>query len=279
MERSILKRIQAYRLMDDAFMQQCFQDNRECVELVLRIIMEKPDLEVRRVSAQKKLHNLRGRSLCLDILATDGEGRMFNIEVQRSYAGASPARARIHSSLMDAHVSRPGRRFDRLPETCVIFITEKDVLGGGKPLYTITRRVEETGRPFGDGSRIIYVNGAMREGDTPLAKLMRDFFCADPDAMHYEPLARITGYFKKDEQGVRAMYGEIERLWRQGRREGRKEGREEGRAQGREEGRAEEKKSGAARMLALGKLTYEEIAQASNLSLDEVRALANRTKT
>lgn len=267
LDLEILKRIQEYRLMDDAFMQQCFQDNRECVELVLRIIMDKPDLRVNSVSTQKKLHNLRGRSLCLDILAADDEGRVFNIEVQRSYAGASPGRARIHSSLLDADVSRPGKRFDRLPETCVILITETDVLGGGKPLYTITRRVEETGlQPFGDGSRIIYVNGAMREGDTPLAKLMRDFFCADPDAMHYEPLARITGYFKRDEKGVRKMYGEIERLRRQGRKEGR------------EEGRIEAKRNGAANLLALGKLTVEEIAQVFDLNPDEVRALANRAK-
>ena len=168
-------------------------------------------MTVRRVGTQKKLQNLRGRSLCLDIVATDGAGRVFNIEVQNSSAGASPMRARIHSSLVDAHVAKPGRHFNRLPETWVIIITAKDVLGGGKPLYVFERRTED-GRLLGDGSHIVYVNGAMREGETALARLMHDFFCADPDKMYYAPLAEAARRFKQDEKGVRKMYGEIARL-------------------------------------------------------------------
>lgn len=52
-------------------------------------------------------------------------------------------------------------------------------------------------------------------------------------------------------------------------------GMAQGMAQGMEQGRDEEKRHGAVRMLALGKLTHEEIAQVFDLSLDEVRALAH----
>ena len=52
------------------------------------------------------------------------------------------------------------------------------------------------------------------------------------------------------------------------------QGMERGRKEGWIEGRNEEKRHGAARMLALGKLSIEEIAEGFGLGLDEVRAIA-----
>lgn|GEM_PF-6541859 len=40
----ILEKIQQFCLFDDDFMTKCFEDNLECTELVLRIIMDKADL-------------------------------------------------------------------------------------------------------------------------------------------------------------------------------------------------------------------------------------------
>ena len=51
------RRIQSFRLMDDIFMQVCFSDNRECVELVLRIILKRPDLRVQSENTQKTAQN------------------------------------------------------------------------------------------------------------------------------------------------------------------------------------------------------------------------------
>ena len=65
------ERIQAFRLIDDDFMQVCFHDNIPCTELVLRIIMDKPDLKVLSVRTLNLLKSLGGHSLSLDIAATD----------------------------------------------------------------------------------------------------------------------------------------------------------------------------------------------------------------
>ena len=83
----------------------------------------------------------------------------------------------------------------------VIFITENDVLGKGKSLYRIERKIEETGEFFDDGEHIIYVNGTDKGASTELGKLMHDFFCTDPDDMHYKELADKVRYFKEDEKG------------------------------------------------------------------------------
>ena len=44
----IQKRIKGFRLFDDEFMTKCFEDDIECTELILRIIMDKPDLKVKK---------------------------------------------------------------------------------------------------------------------------------------------------------------------------------------------------------------------------------------
>ena len=87
---AIRERIRQLRLMDDRFMQACFQNNSECVELVLRIILGKPDLVVKSVETQKTLANLRGHDIRLDVFAVDSENRPYDIEIQRSDAGAQP---------------------------------------------------------------------------------------------------------------------------------------------------------------------------------------------
>ena len=149
-----LRRIQSLRLLDDDFMNKVFED-KACAEFLLQIILERTDLTVQKVHSQHNLKNLQGRSVRLDILATDEAGRVYNIEVQRSDKGAGAKRARYNSSLIDANITEPGDNYENLNETYVIFITEHDVLGDGHPIYHIERRVRETGALFGEKSKTI----------------------------------------------------------------------------------------------------------------------------
>lgn len=63
----LLQRIKGFRLMDDDFMTKCFENNIECTELLLHIVMDKPDLIVKRAQTQYGLKNLQGRSVRLDV--------------------------------------------------------------------------------------------------------------------------------------------------------------------------------------------------------------------
>ena len=251
--RRMLEGIRKFRLIDDTFMNVCFNDSPECTQLVLRIILGRDDIVVTSVKAQTRMKNLNGRDVCLDILAEDGENRTINIEIQRSDAGAGMRRARYHSSILDAHLLLPGSDFDDLPETYVIFITENDVLGLGAPLYTIDRQITNFGKPFDDGEHIIYVNGANRDGATALGRLMQDFFCADPDKMHYKPLADRTRHFKEHGQEDVGMCKIMEDF-----------GKEE---------RHDANMETAARLLAMG-LTVDQVAVGTGLTIEEVKALS-----
>ena len=204
---AVLRIISGFRLMDDEFMTECFRDNKPAVRLVLRIILGKPDLEVTKVDVQEKIGNLGKRTLCVDVLARDN-GRLYNIEIQRSDAGSIPERARYHGSMLDVSELEKGAGFDELPETYVIFITEKDVYKKGLPFYTVERVVTQTGQMFNDRLHIMYVNGKYR-GDDDMGRLMMDFACTSASEMHYTELAERVRYLKEDKSGEHVMVSRV----------------------------------------------------------------------
>lgn len=247
-----LKRIQEFCLLDDEFMTRCFADDSRCTELVLRIVMEKDDLKVIRSNTQYTVKNLQGRSVRLDVYAIDGNGKEYNIEVQRADNGAGAKRARYNSSLIDANCLLAGDKWEKLPEVYVIFITENDILGNGKPVYHIRRVIEETGEKFKDRSHILYVNAAERS-DTPLGMLIHDFSCKNPADMHYKILAERTRYFKENQEGIAVMSRVMEDMLL-------KE-------------RMREKYDTVLRMWNSGKFTSDEIALASGLPVSAVEEI------
>lgn len=247
-----LQRLSALRLLDDDFMNKVFED-KACAEFLLQIILQRSDLKVVQVHVQHEVKNLQGRSARLDILAVDQENRVYNIEIQRDDRGTSVKRARYNSSLLDANITEPGGQYENLNETYVIFITEHDVLKGGRPIYRIERTVQETSESFGDGTHILYVNAQMKD-DTALGQLMHDFSCTSADEMHYQILADRVRYFKEDTEEVATMCKIMEDM--------------------KNEAAKRNSIETARVLLAMGKLSYEEIAQSVRLlTVDEVKTL------
>ena len=86
---------------------------------------------------------------------------------------------------------------------------------------------------------------------------MHDFSCTDPNQMNYPVLAQRVRYFKEDTKGVATMCRAFEEVREEALREG-------------ERRKAIE---AAKRLLLGGKLSYEEIAEAQGLTVEEVKAL------
>ena len=246
-----LERLANFRLLDDDFMTAVFQGETACTELLLRIIMDKPQLKVSRVITQDTIKNLQGRSIRLDIHAYDGDGE-YDIEVQRADRGAGKRRARYNGSIMDANALLAGDDCEDLPETYIIFITEHDVLKGNLPIYHIERTIQENTAVFDDGLHLVYVN-AEDTGDTPLGRLMHDFHCTKPADMHYKELADRVRYFKENEKGVAAMCKAMEDM------------RNEAKVKGKAEGKVED----AIEMLK-EKFSIEQIARITKLSAEKI---------
>ena len=219
------EKIKNYTIMDDIFMRNVLKE-QGCTEYILQVIMNQKDLQVLEQTLQKDYKNLQERSAILDCVARDERARQFNVEIQGDNEGASPERARYHSCLLDMNILSPREPFTGLPETYIIFITRNDVLGYNRIICHITRKVEEEGKDFGDGSHIIYVNSKKRE-DTELGKLMHDLHCKESGEMHSKILASRVRELKETEKGVSEMCRDMEEIYGEGMEEGeRKKARE-----------------------------------------------------
>ena len=249
-----LARLRGLRPMDDDFMRCIFRDNIPLAQFVLRILTDKPDLVINDLNTQKDMKRLVGaRSRVLDVYASDADCNRYDIEIQRAIHGADKHRARYHSSAMDIENLNAGQAFEELPETYIIFITESDTFGDGKPCHRIERTDLDTeGKPvYGDGTHILYVNGAYH-GESEIGRLMHDFRCWNPDDMNYSLLREASRYYKLNPKGVEIM------------------------CQAFEETRNEKAIQIALRMIARGKMALEEIAEDTELPLETIQKLAEK---
>lgn len=256
-----LKLLEGLRLMDDDFFSEALDEKIEPVEYILHTILERDDIRVQRTEAQVEYKSATKRSIKLDIRAVDAEGRVMDIEVQRADKGTSVRRARFHSSVIDRTLLEKGEDFDALADTYVIFITERDKFGLGLPLYHVERTITELQhQPFGDGAHIIYVNGAFRDLTHPVGRLMHDMNCTHADEMLNPLLAKEVRYLKETEGGKIQMCRAFEEVAMESAREAKESA----------------KREMVLKLLALGQMSLESIAECADISLDEVKALAEK---
>ena len=228
MNEEDLQRIKELRLMDDDFFSEALDGKIEAVEYILNTILECDDIKVKSTKAQVEYKSATKRSIILDIQAEDANGKIMDIEIQRSDRGSGVKRARFHSSMIDRTLLSKGEDFEDLVDTYVIFITENDKFGKGIPLYHIERRIEEMDYTlFGDGAHIIYVN-SRKQDDTELGRIMHDLHCKKADEMHSQVLAKRVHELKETQKGVELMCHEMEKIYSEGMESGEKRGIEKG---------------------------------------------------
>ena len=90
---------------------------------------------------------------------------------------------------------------------------------------------------FDDGLHILYVNGEYRNVDTPVGRLMHDFHCTKSEDMYSKVLADEVKYLKETEGGRGRMCRILEEMCE------------------------EVAKETARSLLALGKLSYEDMPE------------------
>ncbi len=252
-----LQLLKGLRLLDDEFMSMVFDKNIEGVQLILNIILERSDLIVTDVRTQSETKNINGHSTRFDIHAKDSTGVELDVEIQRADRGASSKRARFNDCMLGSTMLARGQDYSELNDSYVIFITENDVLGAGLPLYHINRWVEETKIPFGDGTHIIYSNGAYQNEENEIGQLMHDFRCTEPEDMHFSILADRVRYFKRTEGGQETMCKAMENM------------RKDAAAKA-----AHDRSVEIAEFLLENGMSCENVAKATKLTFEEVESLA-----
>ena len=251
-------------------------EHKEFCEEILRVILEDEGLTVIEAIPQWQGKNLSGRSVVLDAKCVTGDGRQINIEVQKADDDNHLKRARYNASILTTNIAKTGKKFEFIPDVCIVFISKFDMFDGGLPLYHIDKVVRETGQVIDNGLTEIFVNTVNYDGSKP-ARLMKLFTDNDAYSNDEFPItSELKSRLKSSEGGSRTMNEILEKLISDEKREselrGEKRGRKEGKIEGKIEGANEEKLRIAKDMKASG-LAFDFIARFTGLTEDAVATL------
>ena len=204
------KLISSFNLMDDTFFAAVMEDTTVCT-YVLRIITGIKTLKVRSVNVQYHFRNILTHSVTLDVIAEDENGRIYNIEVQKSDNDHHPKRIRYYQANVDISFLNKGCKYRELPECWFIFISEFDPFGLGDNYYEIERKIKNTDETISNGVHEIYLNTAVTT-EREITKLMEYFRNTDENTEDFGPLSEKVRYYKKDQKGKMIMCDKVQRL-------------------------------------------------------------------
>ena len=170
-----------FNLLSNVFMSVALNDRAAC-QHVLRILTGIQDLVVKEIRVQYRISKIQSHDAILDVLAEDGLGKLYNLEIQRSDTIDHARRTRFYGAMIDSEYLQKGKTYAELPDVYLIYISETDLWEANHTAYPVRKHFENTAVPYEDGQRILYVNAAVDDG-SPTAKLMQYFKTADPQDM------------------------------------------------------------------------------------------------
>ena len=244
--------------MDDALFQKMAENKDFCQE-ILQVILGDKGLVVLTANPQFMVKNLQGRSCMLDAKCQLGNGKIVNIEVQKSDDDDHQRRVRFNGALLTANLADPGSKFKQVPDVIVVFISKFDIFKSQRSLYHVDRIIRETGEIVDNGFTEIYVNAEI-DDNTDVSELM-NVFVQDKayDDVKFPVTSASKRRYKTTEEGVREMCEVIER----------------NRAEGRAEGRAERQSELIISMLK-NKLKPEQIAQIAQMTVEQIVSIGKK---
>ena len=205
-------------LLSNTFMTVALEDKLAC-QHVLRIVTRIEDLVVKEVRTQYRISKIASHDAVLDVLAEDGEKRIYNIEIQKSEAVDHARRTRFYGAMIDSEYLVKGKDYDQLPEVHILYISEMDLWKAGKTMYEVEKRFKGTKITYEDGIHVTYVNAEIEDG-TEVSQLMKYFKTTDPEDMSQGELSKRIHFLKCEEGGLKVMCEMSEKWIEEGRAEG-----------------------------------------------------------
>ena len=214
------KKVSQFNLTSDIFFGKTVEDIEACQEVVQ--ILTRKKLKIKSVKTQYSIRNVENRSVVLDALAEDEEGRLINVEMHPQEDEDHVRRVRYHLSGIDMSYLEKGNDFEAIPEAYLIYITKKDFIGRNKGINEIIRIVDGTGTILDNGVHELYVNfeGA---ADTPEQRELLDYMehsAADYETGTFPHLAARARLLKEKKEGIDIMCDILEKERAEGKAEG-----------------------------------------------------------
>lgn len=211
------------------------------------------------------------KSVRLDIYVEDGKETVYNIEMQTVENRNIPKRSRYYQGMIDLNILEKGENYKDLKRSFVIFVCTFDLFGEGRHIYTFENRcIQNTELGLGDGTAKIILNtkGTMNDVTPEMKKLLDFIDGKEPEDDFTRELEEAVQSVRKNEKW-RVDYMTLQMNYQEKYEQGMEYGIEQGIEQGIKQGN----RQSALRMLEAGKLSPEEIALYSGLSLEQVLEL------
>ncbi len=259
-------------ISNDFIFGKVMQDAELCKGLLQRIF---PDMKIDHVEypvLQKTINvDLDAKSVRLDVYVEDGEGVIYDIEMQVADTKDLPKRTRYYQAMMDLEMIDKGELYKKLKKSFVIFICPFDLFGKGRHIYTFKNFCEEDKAVLlGDETAKVFLNTESTMED--VSKELRAFLDYVAGKKSEDSFVqKLEDAVKKAKQNREWRHEYMTLLMRD------QEKFEQGLEQGHKQGREQEKIETIVRMYKNG-FTVEQIALCTNKRVDEVKAVIEREK-
>jgi len=132
-------------------------ENDNCRQLLERVL-EMPISWVEAIKERSMIYHPECKGVRLDVYAKDEKNTHYDVEMQLLKRDALPKRSRYYHSQMDMELLASGAKYEKLPNTYVIFICDFDPFAEEKYRYSFQNVCKETGKNLGDGAETIFLN-------------------------------------------------------------------------------------------------------------------------
>ncbi len=260
------KRFEDLTIADDFMFCKVMQDEAICKEFLEMVLAGKIG-KIACLSPQNTVAaGVEAKSVRLDLLVKDEEGKTYDVEMQVSNEHNIPKRMRYYQAAIDIAFLDKGAHYKALNDCYIIFVCLFDAVGKGKPLYTFENIcLEDKETPLQDGTKKIIINAEAfgKAEDAELKGFLEYLKTGTANTEYTGRIETMIQAVKQNEQArqeYRFMSGfEMD-------------AREEGRTQGFSDGSHQAKLETAAAMKLEG-FAFTLIAKITGLSVEEVKAL------
>lgn len=205
------------------------------------------------------------KSVRLDIYVEDGKNTVYNIEMQAAQNKNLPKRTRYYQGMIDLNILNKGENYKNLKRSFIIFVCTFDLFGEGRHIYTFENRcIQNPELELGDDTIKIILNTKGTMDDvTPEMKNLLDYIDGKAPGDEYTSELDEAVQSARRNEKWRLDYMTLDMHYQEKY----------------EEGLEQAAINSATRMIKTNKLSPEEIALYSGLTLEQVMELKNALKT
>ncbi|MBQ5470804.1 MAG: Rpn family recombination-promoting nuclease/putative transposase [Treponema sp.] len=276
-----VKKFEDLEFSDDYMFKKVMMDEEICKGVIERLLHVQVD-HLDYPEVEKQLNPYYGtKGIRLDVYVKDSD-RIFDLEIQSYKENALGERTRFYQSLLDTDSLMKGSTYDELKESYIVFICLENPFDNLKeedliPRYEFVSLCKEKPsiRLNDKSTKVIYNASRYKKEKDPVVRAFLKFVYENKseDSFTKNIQNRVDDVKRAEinkEEYLNMNIHDYDVLRR---------GRDEGIAIGIERGKDESRLETAKKLLQMNVCTIEQIASATELSIEEVKALAEEAKS